>query len=1138
MLRNVLRILSAWPMVLKRSLANWRLLSSVVVGVVLASAIMAGTVIYFDSLRDIALDAALVDREPLDLDIFAKVTRGPTTPNSYSLARNYVEGVYRESVGWFIEDTLHGGRSATFFLTPSGEETEAGGDNARSYFLFLPGIEDKITILPGGRMPEPLLDPDVRGRQAPAAAAVPSDAPVESVLRGDPVSMEAIVPEEAALDFGLEVGDTLSAVPYWQDATPYMSVTVTGLYTRNDPEDLIWQLNDRTFHSFTSGHFSTVPFLVSQDTFLRGVGKAFPDMDSTYGWLLLVEPDRLSSINATDALHSITGIKRSLASVFTSFRQTTDLDDALRDYDQRLLFSKLQMFVVLILIAVVVLYYVVTLSSLVAEQRRTEIHLLQGRGATERQVLTVFVLEGATIAILAIVIAPFLAGLAISLLGYTPAFSDLSGGERLSINLTRGAFIMSAIGGLLSFGALMIPAFASSRSSISRDRQEAARPSPLSFFQRYYLDVMLLVLGIVLFRQLTEQGSLAARNLLGEVAVNQLLLAVPGITLIAAAMVLLRLFPVVMSLASRVLAPRLPPGVVLGLWQMARNPTHYSRLALLLILMAGLGIFAASFGGTLQRSFTERALYSAGADIRLANVSVNNTGFTKPLVEPYDRLKEVEGVSPALRGRGSVLSIRFGNTSYDMLAVDPDRLSEVAWYREDFSEDPLPEVMAKLKGNEIPIGITLPERANAVQVLVKADRPHPTVGMAIRVRDANGRYFTYGLGRLESSTWRLYSAELRDNRERRFSLLPKRPFTLVSIVLGETDFENSLAPGSILIDTVRVRMSNGEIQTVDKFKDVAGWHALREAGNTAKDRVRWSEVSARGDGSLMFAWQGGSAFISRGIFAGDNPEPVPVVASESLAREFGFAEGDEFLASVNGRRIDVVLADTVDFFPTLDSYNDKFLIADLESVLTYANLGMARSEITPNEIWLSTGLTGEDRADLVELFESDRPFPVSRVIDTEADLEQAQIDPLVLAGWRALLLIAFGAILILSSLGFLVHAYISFRNRELQFALMRTMGFSTRQLVSLMWVEQALVIGVGMALGTWMGGRLGASIMPFLGYDDRGAQVLPPFVIEVGWQNLLVTYVAMAGIFTVIILGVIWFIRRMSLSRVLRLGDG
>jgi len=107
----------------------------------------------------------------------------------------------------------------------------------------------------------------------------------------------------------------------------------------------------------------------------------------------------------------------------------------------------------------------------------------------------------------------------------------------------------------------------------------------------------------------------------------------------------------------------------------------------------------------------------------------------------------------------------------------------------------------------------------------------------------------------------------------------------------------------------------------------------------------------------------------------------------------------------------------------------------------------------------------------------------------------------------------------------------------LQFALMRTMGFATRQLVALMWLEQALVIAVGMALGTWMGGRLGSTIMPFLGHDDQGSQVIPPFVIEVSWANLLVTYAAMSVIFTVIILGVILFIQRMSLSRVLRIGD-
>ena len=1116
MIGTLVKILSVWPMVAKRSLANWRLLSSVVIGVVLASAIMAGTVIYFDSLRDLALDAELSRHEPIDLDILSKTTKGPTNPTEYAAVRDFMEDQHFSRLGWLLEGMIRGGRSSTFYMTATGDESIAGEDNSRSYFHFIHGIESEIELLPGGNMP------------SPAAEFVPN---------GNPVSVEALIPESASRELGVGVGDTFSAIPHWQDATPYVSVLISGVYRRTNPDHPAWYLNDVMFHTLSSGNFRAAPSLVSETTLLRGIGSAFPDMDSNYGWMLLVDHERLRAVNATQARRDIVSMRGTLSSTFLSYRQVTELDTALSDYDERLLFTKLQMFVVLILIAIVVLFYVVTLSSLVAEQRRSEISLLQVRGASGRQVLTVFVLEGATIAILSIVIAPFLAALSISLLGYTPAFSDLSGGSALPVTLTRGAFTMSALGGVLSFAALMVPAFGISRSSISRGRQDTARPSRLSFVQRYYLDVMLLVVSIVLFRQLTEQGSLAATNLLGEVAVNQLLLAVPGITLIAAAIVLLRLFPLVMSLASRVLAPRLNPGLVMGLWQMARNPTHYARLALLLILMAGLGIFAASFGGTLQRSFKERVLYSSGADARLVNVMLNSRGSSRPVLDPYLQMRDVADAAPVFRTTGMDASFRTGSRYFDLLAVDSERFADVAWFRDDFSSEPLPVLLSGLNGQELPLGIPLPDNARAIQVLLKSERPHPTVGVAARLRDSNGRYFTYGLGFLESSNWQLFSAELFEGRNVRFRLFPTRPFTLVSIAVGETDFESGLAPGSILIDTVRARLATGELEVLEDFRDISGWNVLRESDSARQDRMRWSEVSARADGSLMFAWAAGRSQVARGVFPGAEPQPVPVLAGGLFMRTFGHELGDEFEVTMGGRPVTIRLADTVDFFPTLDSFDDSFLVADLAAVRAHTNLGMMRGEINANEVWIRTDATGEDRRDLLDRFRTGRPFQVSKVIDTEANLEEAKLDPLVLAGWRALLLIAFGAILILSSLGFLVHAYISFRNRELQFALMRTMGFSTRQLVSLMWLEQALVIGVGMALGTWMGGRLGATIMPFLGHDDRGSQVLPPFVIEVGWQNLLVTYIAMAVIFTAIILGVIWFIRRMSLSRVLRLGD-
>jgi hypothetical protein len=94
-----------------------------------------------------------------------------------------------------------------------------------------------------------------------------------------------------------------------------------------------------------------------------------------------------------------------------------------------------------------------------------------------------------------------------------------------------------------------------------------------------------------------------------------------------------------------------------------------------------------------------------------------------------------------------------------------------------------------------------------------------------------------------------------------------------------------------------------------------------------------------------------------------------------------------------------------------------------------------------------------------------------------------------------------------------------------------------RQLITTVWLEQALVIAAGMALGTWMGGRLGATIMPFLGHDDFGGQVIPPFVVQVNWSALLFTYAAMVFVFAVITLGIVWFIRRISLHRVLRIGE-
>jgi putative ABC transport system permease protein len=229
--------------------------------------------------------------------------------------------------------------------------------------------------------------------------------------------------------------------------------------------------------------------------------------------------------------------------------------------------------------------------------------------------------------------------------------------------------------------------------------------------------------------------------------------------------------------------------------------------------------------------------------------------------------------------------------------------------------------------------------------------------------------------------------------------------------------------------------------------------------------------------------------------------------------------------------------DTIDLFPTITKPNERFLVADLSSVSRYANLSPLNRELLPNELWISTSAPVDDRDRLVGRLSGVNGYRYDSAHNRAERLAGSKVDPLVEAGWRALLFIAFSAVLLLSSVGFLIHAYVSFRSRRLEYALLRTVGMSMRQLMTMIWLEQTLIIVVGLGLGTLLGGMLGNVIMPFLAHNDFGGQVMPPYMMQVSWQVLLTSYAAMLAIFAIIIMGLVWVVHRTSLQRMLRLGE-
>ena len=114
---------------------------------------MAGTVIYFDSLRELALDNTLDRLTRDETNIVVKASRGPTNRVEYAKVAATMNREIDTHVDWLLDDRIRGGKSTTFFLTEPGAEANAGRDNARAYFAFFPRLMDHVTLLPEGGFP-------------------------------------------------------------------------------------------------------------------------------------------------------------------------------------------------------------------------------------------------------------------------------------------------------------------------------------------------------------------------------------------------------------------------------------------------------------------------------------------------------------------------------------------------------------------------------------------------------------------------------------------------------------------------------------------------------------------------------------------------------------------------------------------------------------------------------------------------------------------------------------------------------------------------------------------------------------------------------------------------------------------------
>jgi ABC-type antimicrobial peptide transport system permease subunit len=337
-----------------------------------------------------------------------------------------------------------------------------------------------------------------------------------------------------------------------------------------------------------------------------------------------------------------------------------------------------------------------------------------------------------------------------------------------------------------------------------------------------------------------------------------------------------------------------------------------------------------------------------------------------------------------------------------------------------------------------------------------------------------------------------------------------------------------------LYDPTRSTGTLPDATPVLDFDSVGDWVPL---AGTLPDPLRDQTRTVFSDDytGMELTWQPQEGNIfAHGLQFASTLNVIPALASEGFLETSDLAVGDVTSVFISSLFHDIEIVGTYDLFPTLgDSREDPTLIVDGPTIAAALNANPGGPLEYPDEIWLQGG---DGLLDSVrELVDGDA---VAAGISSFDELQEAQQkDPLVAAGWEGILFISFAAILILSAIGFLIYSYLTAQRRTLEFAVLRTMGFSKRQIALVVGFEQVFVIGLGMIAGTLMGMRLGSLMIRYMGLTETGDEVLPPMQLEINWFTVGTAWLVLGIVFLVTIAAVVLLYSRLALHRVLRIGE-
>ncbi|MCZ6539800.1 MAG: hypothetical protein O6922_08260, partial [Chloroflexi bacterium] len=866
-------------------------------------------------------------------------------------------------------------KSRAHFWGLNQTEIARGELVSRAFFHQMEGLFDAVTFTEG-RAPEPTLRTDENGDIIIEVAVYESRS--KQLRHGDVLE-------------DLKFKDIISATSISRRAG-IVKAEIVGIFVENDPRDVFWLGSPSAIleplpPTLFGGRELPIVLFTAEDAIAPGVGPSNAGLPMDYMRVLFTDPEQISLIKAGILVSAIDRFEEAIVDELPRATTLAGVQTSTRRMATKMLFLRLPALLLAALGVAVVGYYLFLVSGLIARRREMETVMLRSRGLSTYQVLRVQVIEAVITVVLPAAVAPLLAAIAIGLAGRLPVFESLTGGQNLPVELSPIAWAWAAGAALVAFLIVLAPTLNIARSGVSDVDRSRARPDRPPVFQRFYFDLLIVVLGGLFLWEITTRG-VATTSRAGEIVTDPTLLFAPVMMLISVALLMLRAFPLMTRAGSWMSTRFTSASAAVGFWRLSRSPYWYAWPVLLIILGAGLGVMVGTLGSTLERSNREQIFYDNGTNFRI------QPGGSRADIGPADiaEISAIDGVNLATMAFRQTAKV--GTTSrgleFTVLGVESEHFAGMAWFRDDFSDETLATLLERVSIPARPEPLILPAGTTTISAWTRQDPYVNDHFFWIVLKGGEGRHVTVTLGQI-GEEWAEQLGEIPQHLV--------EPIEIISLQTFMQAGGDGGAPTTWFIDDLKVTGPGFEQVLLD-FENPGLWTPLPTSNgldDTYTDGFEDPGVGEPGTGIGMVVLERGTIAGVRGIYRSATGEPLPVIVSENFLSLTTIVPGQPGVVQIFGGFVPVVPVGTVSLFPTLDPDTRPFMVIDVEALLGFVELrGLVN--ISANEVFVD--IDPENHAETTSAIR--QIFRASSLLDREARIEESVIDPLTVAGWRGM----------------------------------------------------------------------------------------------------------------------------------------